>query len=112
MATYESQLQLPLVGFTADELWSYACAVLEPDDRVLMVERESRVVGLEAGDQVEEVEHLSVVVRFEATSNHDARQVAGALHDAALGRVLKLMPSSEPNRGWTTSFGEPVRLPE
>ena len=112
MATYESQFQLPLVGFTPDDLWSHASAVLEPDERVLMVERDPRVPGLEARDQAEKAEHLSAVVRFKAATDQDARQVAGALHDAALERVLKSIFSSEPNRGWTSSLGEPVRLSE
>ena len=106
MATYESDFQLPLVGFTPDELWSHAGAVLESDDRVLEVERQPSVA------RQAEVAHLSAVVRFKAATDNDARQVAGALHDAALERILKAIPSSQPNRGWTTSFGEPVRLAE
>lgn len=113
VASYETHLQLPLVGFAPNDLWSHAREVLETDARVLTVKREPGVsAGVGGAYAAETDEHLSVVVRFEAETDRDARQVAVALHDAALEHVLKSMPPTEPNRGWTSSFGEPVRMTE
>jgi hypothetical protein len=100
---YRTRLEMPLVAMTRDAVLSIVEAALAAEARV-----ESFQVEPESSDELDPVEHVSVTLRIDASSDAAAHRTAEALHDESLRRVLASVPPDGTERGWTSGF----QLPE
>jgi hypothetical protein len=101
VAIYTSTLSMPLLGESPEAILSGVRAALTDDPRVQAMRDE-----LEHPDEDAATEHVSVEVRFSAETCEAAQQIAFELHDAALRRVLALVPPDHLG-GWTSSVEHP-----
>jgi hypothetical protein len=94
MAAYRTELNMPLVGMTAEAVLAAVRRALADGEDV------ERVKDNRSG------EHVDVAVRFLALSPEAADRLAEDLHDRVLRAVLAAAPA---DRGWTSGFGPPER---
>ena len=120
MALFRSQLDVPLISFTREQVRSALDEVLDSDRRIQRAWHDNEAGAgksrtrheAEMQGGLEPIEHVTATIVIDAPSASAAMVVVKEIYGLALRQVEALLPPDAPDAGWTSGWQHPEPVSE